>query len=1066
MTTWSCAAIGTLLFGAFVPNLIAQAGNQDEWTTLDRQAEERYNRGDLKEAIRFASLAVDAASDTKQSAHSLDRLGFFQYTSGDLKSGEKSLRQALELRRTKIGTDTIDYAESANDLALFCRDSGKLPEARQLAGQAVAIRTRAFGPHSPLVAESLDTLGSIYALDGEYELAIDRFEQARAIHESGNGPSALGEEYGTLCINLGGTYQRVGKYKQAETMFEKGLAVLRRRPGINHPAYSSSLTAYAYLQTELGHYSTAEKLYAEAGNLLPVQLGEEHRVYAAFLNNRAALYTALGNRKVAEADYRKSLALKRKLYGPDSPAIGASLRNLARLIYARDPNEGERLFNEAVALYARNAQPPPFDYAAALLGLAEAQRNRGDLHASRGTLERASEVVTKGLGTRHPLYAATLRDLALVDQSAGRYDEAERRFRRAIDIVEQVQGENHPDLAQYLERLAACYEAAGDYRAAEPLYRRSLDISNRTIADMLSVGGERNKSAVLENLDDPVPRLIAFQRHAGGATPGARTLAFEAVASRKGRVLDEVHDWGQRLRESPDPGIRARFGQWEAMLACEASLTVALGYRDLKPSVVGTCSLPGTELADRYERLLHDLRAKWTDASGSQALEAVKTLRQHIDTLEAALSRDVPQFATVVRVPRFEDLCSDLKQDELLIAFVLFEDPDSRVHTARYGAFVVSHSGALEWQDLGASAPIDTAVRDLIAAANDWSVSLAGRESQSALSAEETANDALRLLSEKLGPVTTSIARTPGIRRLRIAPDGMLNLIPFSAVSPRAGRFLLERYAISYLPAGRDLVAASDPALNTTAPVVAVSPGPSATGGVADPFVQTAFRSGLLDRLAGADLEARDVKKWIPGARLLAERESTEQRVKQLRRPELLHIVGHGIVRGKEDCRADPSSPGCKLAAMDAPSRVMSLSAIVLEEAYGRGGASREDGLLTALELQTLDLQGTEMLVLSQCRMADGVPSSGDGVYGMRRAAAIAGVRTFVAPLWRVADDAERMLMDRFYRELSTGKDRAGALRAAQLQLAEKAATRSFLLWAPVILSGDPRPLPHHLFAR
>jgi CHAT domain-containing protein len=151
---------------------------------------------------------------------------------------------------------------------------------------------------------------------------------------------------------------------------------------------------------------------------------------------------------------------------------------------------------------------------------------------------------------------------------------------------------------------------------------------------------------------------------------------------------------------------------------------------------------------------------------------------------------------------------------------------------------------------------------------------------------------------------------------------------------------------------------------------------------------------------------------------------------------------------------------------MDAAARVMSLSAIVLEEAYGRGGASSQDGLLTALELQTLDLQGTEMLVLSQCRMADGVPSSGEGVFGMRRAAAIAGVKTFVAPLWKIADSTERALMDAFYRELSAGKGRAEALRQAQLQLLGNPRTASFLEWAPVILSGDPGPLPRALFAK
>jgi len=144
----------------------------------------------------------------------------------------------------------------------------------------------------------------------------------------------------------------------------------------------------------------------------------------------------------------------------------------------------------------------------------------------------------------------------------------------------------------------------------------------------------------------------------------------------------------------------------------------------------------------------------------------------------------------------------------------------------------------------------------------------------------------------------------------------------------------------------------------------------------------------------------------------------------------------------------------------------MSLSAIVLEEAYGRGGDSKQDGMLTALELQMLDLQGTEMLVLSQCRMADGVPSSGEGVFGMRRAAAIAGVKTFVAPLWKIDDVAEQKLMDRFYRELSIGKGRAEALRQAQLQLMRASDHASFLEWGPVILSGDPGSLPHALFTK
>ena len=122
--------------------------------------------------------------------------------------------------------------------------------------------------------------------------------------------------------------------------------------------------------------------------------------------------------------------------------------------------------------------------------------------------------------------------------------------------------------------------------------------------------------------------------------------------------------------------------------------------------------------------------------------------------------------------------------------------------------------------------------------------------------------------------------------------------------------------------------------------------------------------------------------------------------------------------------------------------------------------------MLTPLELQNIDLHGTEMLVLSQCQMASGVASVGEGVYGMRRAAAIAGAHSFVAPLWNVEDSVERTLMARFYQGLAAGQSRADALRIAKLAVRRTPATRSFLYWAPVILSGSVAPIPRSVFER
>ena len=70
-----------------------------------------------------------------------------------------------------------------------------------------------------------------------------------------------------------------------------------------------------------------------------------------------------------------------------------------------------------------------------------------------------------------------------------------------------------------------------------------------------------------------------------------------------------------------------------------------------------------------------------------------------------------------------------------------------------------------------------------------------------------------------------------------------------------------------------------------------------------------------------------------------------------------------------------------------------------------------------------------------------------------------AGARSVAATLWAVDDEAQRLLMRRFYQRLVRGESTAGALRGAKLDtMREGAAPRD---WASLVLWGDPltRPL-------
>ena len=349
-----CAALLTLCH----PTSRAQTSPADTWAALDAEAMDWYTKGDLPRAIEVASSALRHAASPRETGRSLDRLGFLYYTSGKLEEGERYLRQSLQAREAAFGVESADYAETANDLAMLLRDLRRMDEAQALARRAVATRERLLGADALPLAESLNTLGTVYALGGDYTTAVSTFERAKAIHESHPALERQTEEYGTLCINLAGTYQRLGKSRRRRSdvpTWARGLED-QTRDRSSRLCRESPRVRGAGGRARTG-YVEAERLYDVGGGLVRRELGQQHPVYATFLNNRGFLYQSIGNATAAAASYQEALDLKRKLYGPGSLLAVATLRNLAHLTYTQDPRAGERLLAEAVDAYAKNVEP-------------------------------------------------------------------------------------------------------------------------------------------------------------------------------------------------------------------------------------------------------------------------------------------------------------------------------------------------------------------------------------------------------------------------------------------------------------------------------------------------------------------------------------------------------------------------------------------------------------------------------------------------------------------------------------------------------------------------------------
>ena len=157
------------------------------------------------------------------------------------------------------------------------------------------------------------------------------------------------------------------------------------------------------------------------------------------------------------------------------------------------------------------------------------------------------------------------------------------------------------------------------------------------------------------------------------------------------------------------------------------------------------------------------------------------------------------------------------------------------------------------------------------------------------------------------------------------------------------------------------------------------------------------------------------------------------------------------------------------------------MSGIALAGANRKPELGEDDGILTALEVEALDLRKTELVVLSACETGLGKVAGGEGLLGLQRAFQVSGAGAVVASLWSVDDAATRLLMEKFYENLWTKKlSKMESLRQAQLFVLREGSVTGLLrgrpeldapvaipagqasrsppfYWAAFVLSGDWR---------
>ena len=109
----------------------------------------------------------------QQAAAAIDR--------SDFDEAERLYREALALRRERLGPDHLDVALSLGNLAWVRQWQGQYDEAETLHREALAIRRKQLGDEHPDVARSLTSLGACLTREGRYSEAEQALTQALTI---------------------------------------------------------------------------------------------------------------------------------------------------------------------------------------------------------------------------------------------------------------------------------------------------------------------------------------------------------------------------------------------------------------------------------------------------------------------------------------------------------------------------------------------------------------------------------------------------------------------------------------------------------------------------------------------------------------------------------------------------------------------------------------------------------------------------------------------------------------------------------------------------------------------
>lgn len=962
------------------------------------------------------------------------------------------LLRALRIYERTVGSNGAACCETLNNLSVLYSKLGNHTKSIEYLNRTLTIRKSTYGEDHHDNIPFYINIGIHYAELADYETALEYLFQALEFQEKAFGP-ADHPNYASCYDSIGGIYNHKGDYGKALKYITHALKIRENMLGAEHPDTAYEYESLGGVYSDIGNYDKASEYITHALMIKEKVLGTEHPDTANIYSKLGSLCGHMGNYADALVYSFHALRIREKVFGADHPDVALSYNEIGH-VYGMLNNDEKRLEYESLALEIMKKT-----YSAEHPKIARSYNNIGATYSELGDFDQALEyqlqalnITEKALGTDHPMAAIVCHNIAFSYADLHEYEDAMQYELRAMEITEKTFGLEHTKAIMIFDLFGDIYYKTGELQKALECFLRILKIQKKSYSP--------NHPTFIDTYTQIA--LLYYELQDENTVNYTKKLMESIIQSN----LSVFYIPQEELRLSL---LNKRHMHVSLCFSVVFSSPVPFDANELYAFEVGTKNLfaessfvqsnaansdKNPEYAEKYSELRHlqGLYAKYS-LEGFPEDQPREKLEQRILDSEYALA---PYYREIDFKLHMQNTTTDNIQEQLSDDMALLEYGRyyylSKEHCFqeqidagdRYFVFLVRRNDIC-LLELGACSEIDSLIEQV----------------RTLLTTQADASEALHALYNILiAPVKNELS---GVSQFYVAPDSELFKLPFELLQNAAGERLDQTiHSISYISTGRELLRASATASGSPVKNISIIADPEFNLN-ADKFVipeDEKDEDHDISQQHSRDLDGHlkaDSISNIPftaveadmiavlfgeSATVMRGHEAVKSAIRQIGSPHIIHLSTHGFAFASQDTDTqqklhlfDRTDRGRRLKTSDNPMLRCGLTfAGICNWLKGENlTESIGNGILNGMDVLSLNLSNTDLMVLSACQTGLGDTQTGEGIQGLRRAFELAGVHTLICTLWKVDDLASAILMTAFYRNLLANKmNKAEALAAAK----------------------------------